>query len=284
MAGFFLAKIMPIRVCYAAAERIGRLYAKFAEKDREGLRANLKVVLGEDVDETVVDKHTAAVFKNFAKYLADFFKFPRFTERNISGNIELEGRKYMDECLSEGKGLILLSLHLGNWELGGAIVGGLKYPISAIVLEHTSKRVNGFFIRQRAINGLRSIPIGGRIKECFELLKRNEVLAIVGDKDYTSSGIYVDFFGKKALMPKGPAVISLKTGAPIVFCALVRKKDDTYKFCFEKPIRFKSTGDHNEDIRALMGEYLAIFEKYIRENPDQWYAFRKLWDQEEITQ
>lgn len=282
--GFSLAKILPLRTGYAIAEIIARAYFIFAKKDREALKENLRVILGEEASEMVLDEHVMEVFRNFAKYLVDFFRFPKFTEKYISRNIDIEGREHLDGCLSEGKGMIALSLHLGNWELGGAVVAGLEYPISAIVLEHKSKKIDDFFVRQRAINGMRSIPIGMQIKECFRALGRNEVIAIAGDKDYTSNGILVDFFGKKAVMPKGPAVIALRTGAPIVFCALIRKKNDTFKLCIEPPIKYEALGDPEKDLRTLMGKYLDIFEKHIRENPDQWYAFRKIWNQEQIIQ
>jgi KDO2-lipid IV(A) lauroyltransferase len=284
MLGFFLAKNVPLRISYGVAEVIARLFYIFSTRDRRELGTNLRVVLGEDTDDDTIKEHEMAVFSNFSKYLTDFFKFPRYTREYISRNINLEGREYIDECLAEGNGLILVSIHLGNWELGGAIVGGLGYSISAIVLEQKNRWVNKFFVQQRAINGLTSIPLGLQVKECFQVLKRNEVLAIVGDKNYTSYGIYVDFFGKKALMPKGAAVFSLKTGAPIIFTAVTREKDNTCKMSFEKPIRYKATGDEEADVKGLMEEYLKSFEKCIRENPDQWYAFRKIWNPGKITQ
>ncbi|MFH1552128.1 MAG: lysophospholipid acyltransferase family protein [Candidatus Omnitrophota bacterium] len=278
--GFFLARIMPLKACYFAGSLVAWVYFLFAEKDKEILRENLRMVLGKNTDADTIDKHVLEVFKNFAKYLADFFRFPRVTEDYVFENIEIEGREHMDACLAEGNGVILLSLHLGNWELGGAVVAALKYPISAIVLKHANKRINDFFTRQRSINNLKAIPVGLQIKECFRVLRKNEALAIAGDKDYTSGGIYVDFFGRKAVMPKGPAVFSLKTSAPIVVCVLTRKKDDTFRFCFEEPIRYEPTGEYDKDVRALMEKYLAVFEKHIRENPDQWYAFKKIWVQE----
>jgi len=284
MTGVLLARIVPKRGAYAIAEAVARLYFKFSGSDKDELRVNMRVVLGDGATEEEIDEHVLKVFINFAKYLVDFFSFPKFTEEHIFDNIEIIGREYLDECLSEGRGVILTSVHLGNWELGGAIVGAMKYPISAIVLVHDNKRINDFFVKQRSINDMTSIPIGLQIKECFKALKRNEALAIVGDKNYTSNGIYVDFFGKKALMPKGPAVIALRTSAPIIFTAVTREKGDKFRLSFEKPIKYKSTGDHEKDEKALMGEYLRIFEKYICKYPDQWYAFQPIWNQEQITQ
>ncbi len=276
--GIFIAKVVPLRICYFFADFVARFYYMLAREDKKGLAENLKVVLGENVDERVIKRHALDVFRNFAKYLGDFFKFPRFSREYISKHIDLVGDSYLEECRKAGKGVILLSMHLGNWELGGAVIGALKYPVSAIVLEHENKKINNFFINQRAINGLRSIPLGFRLKECFKVLKRNEFLAIAGDKSYTSGGIVVDFFGRKCVLPMGAAALSLKTGAPIIFCSLTREKGDHFKFAFEKPIypEFISD-DFNENVKHIMGKCVKHFEKYVRAYPDQWYVFRKLW-------
>jgi KDO2-lipid IV(A) lauroyltransferase len=282
--GFSLAKFLPLRFCYAVAELIALGFYLFSKRDIAELKDNLRMVLGADTDEEALKKHVRAVFRNFSKYLVDFFKFQKFTEEYIKKHIEISGTEHLDEVLSSGKGALLVSLHLGSWELGAALLGGLKYPMNALVLSHKNKRINDFFVKQRGINDVRSIPVGAGIKECFKALKRKECLAIVGDKDYTSGGVYVDFFGKKALMPKGPAAFSIKTGTPIVFCALTRKKDDSLKFTFERPIIYEPTGDMEKDIRGLMSRYIKIFEKYIKEYPDQWYVFKRIWNPETITQ
>ena len=296
VAGFSLAKILSLRAGYLLAEAVARGYYFFSRRDKEAVKANLRVVLGEDTDPAVLNRHALDIFRNFAKYLADFFKFPRFTREFIDSNITVEGLEYLDECLSGGKGAVLVALHLGNWELGGAIMAPLRYPITAIALEHPDRKINNFFrrqrlknrmrsvpVRQRSVADLRSIPMSVQIKECFKVLRNNGLLAIVGDKDYTSTGIDVDFFGRKAVMPKGPAAFSLKTGAPIVVSALTREEGDRFKLSFEPPIQYRPTGDYEKDLRELMRVYIALFEKYIRKYPDQWYAFRKIWNREETT-
>ena len=282
--GFYITKHLPLKACYAIAGIAARVFYLFSKRSKSELKENLRVVLGEKTGEKTLDKHAFEVFRNFAKYLTDFFRFCKFTKSYISENVTIRGREYLDQSLSEGKGVILAALHLGNWELGGALVGSLNYPISAIVLEHASKKINDFFVRQRIINGLKSIPIGARIRECFKAIRRNEIVAITGDKDYTSNGVPVTFFGKEAIMPRGPAVLSLRTGAPIIFCGLMRNKDDTYDLFFEKAIKYAPTEDQKKDERILMEKYLGVFEKYIKKYPDQWYVFRRLWPQEQTTQ
>ena len=279
MFGSLLSRILPTRAGYLLAKIIVGVYYLFAKNDKRNLRNNLRVVLGEGISERQLERHVWHVFKNFAKYLVDFFKLTGYSEEYINKNIELVGREHLDAALAQGRGVILAGLHLGNWELGGAIIGGLKYPVCAIALEHSDKKVNEFFAKRRARNNLRSIHIGSQIKGCFKALKNNEILGIVADKDYTGTGIPVDFFGRKALMPKGPAVIALKTGAPIIITVTTREKGDRFKTYFTPPIEYTPKGDLESDTRELMSIYLRQFEGIIRQYPDQWYVFGEIWDQ-----
>jgi len=277
MTGFVLARIFPLRISYSIAGFVAWVYFVFSRSDRGAMRDNLGVVLGPEVSSAKIERTIFLIFKNFAKYLADFFRFPRFSEEYISRNIEIRGRENLDVCQAEGKGTILVALHLGNWELGAALVGALGYDLCVIALEHSNTRINDFFNSQRAINGVKSIPTGANVKSCFRALGKNQMVAIAADKDYTSTGVEVDFFGQKTLLPRGAAVISLRTGAPIVFTALTREKGDRFRLSFEKPIRYLPTGDNERDVKGLIGEYVKIFEKYILAYSDQWYAFRRIW-------
>ncbi|MBU1084189.1 MAG: lysophospholipid acyltransferase family protein [Candidatus Omnitrophota bacterium] len=281
---FFLTNTLPLRCSYAIASAVARIFYICSTRDRRELKENLRVVMGDGTDGRTLGKCAFRVFRNFGKYMVDFFRCSELTEAYIKEKINVSGLEHLDECVSEGRGTVLVALHLGNWELGGAFIGRSGYPISAIVLDHADKRVNAFFVRQRAVNGLKSIPIGAQIRECFKAIKRNEMVAVVGDKDYTSNGIPVTFFGKKAVIPRGPAVLALRTGAPMVFCGVIRNSDDTYSISFEEPIRQVPTGDHKKDEEELIGKYLRVFERYIRRYPDQWYVFRRIWPQEKTIQ
>jgi KDO2-lipid IV(A) lauroyltransferase len=87
----------------------------------------------------------------------------------------------------------------------------------------------------------------------------------------------IDFFGKKTLIPKGPATLSLLTGAPIILGFVIRQKDDHFNLVFEKPIVPVSTGDKEKDIYNLTRKYLDVIERYIRQYPNHWLMFRKFW-------
>lgn len=275
--GFWLTSVLSIKQCYTLAAFFADCYYAMAKRSKDSLRDNLNVVLGPHARKKDVEKHLRRVFVNFAKYLSDFMKFFNLDKKYLDEHVELVGAGYIDECLAGGKGAILVSAHLGNWELGGAVVAAMGYPMNAIVLEHEDKKINDIFQGRRRTNKLKIIPLGMQLKKCFKALKNNEVLAVVADKDYTGDTVPIEFFGKKTHMPKGPAVLSLKTGAPLVVCSLVRKKNDKFKLAFDPPITQKSSGDYDKDVHDLMKKYLEGLERHIRANVDQWYTFERIW-------
>ncbi|MBN1871224.1 MAG: lysophospholipid acyltransferase family protein, partial [Candidatus Omnitrophica bacterium] len=171
-----------------------------------------------------------------------------------------------------------LSAHLGNWELGGAVLGTMGYKISGVVLTHKNKRINDFFTRQRLAGNMRPIEIGAALKGCYRALRSNELLALLGDRDFSKNGVKVKFFGMDATMPKGPAVLSHRLGSPIVPIFMVREPDDTFTLFIEKPI----TGDPGDNEEAavfnITQKCSAAIEACVRKYPSQWYAFRKIWN------
>ncbi|MBN1353131.1 MAG: lysophospholipid acyltransferase family protein [Candidatus Omnitrophica bacterium] len=275
-AGRALAMALPLRIGYKIAEIIAAVYYLLARADRKNLEENLKIVLGCDNKQTA-SLYTRGIFKNFAKYLVDFFRFSRIGSDYIIKYVTISGKENLDKAMAGGKGAIILSSHLGNWELGGGITASFGYPFYAIALDHKNKKVNDFFIKQRAAFNVRVIPIGAQLRNCFKVLRQNNLLAILGDRDFSNHGITANFFGRPTLLPKGPAIFNLRTGAPIIPAFAIRLPDDRFNLIYERPIQIKPTGDEEKDIANVMHNYINVIERYIKSYPDQWYAFRKVW-------
>jgi KDO2-lipid IV(A) lauroyltransferase len=217
------------------------------------------------------------MFRNFAKYLVDFFRFEKLDAEYIKNNIRIENIRYFEEALSKSKGAIVLTAHLGNWELGGVVIALCGYPFWVVALPHKDKRVDNFFNSQRESKGIKVIPLGKAVRKSLDVLKENKILALVGDRDFSEKGMILDFFGKPTFFPEGPAAFSLKTGATIVPGFMLRNGDDSFTLRIEKPLDFIPTGNKERDLRELITRYKIIFEDYIRRFPDQWYMFRKFW-------
>ena len=245
-------------------------------RDRTSVRENLRAVLP-GIDKKLLEKHTRDVFFNFARYLSVFFRFNKLSLAYIKENVKIEGRHYIDEALSLGRGLIVVSAHIGNWELGGAVLGLLGYPVDAITLTHSHKAVNDFFNGKRASTGLRVIPLEKAVRGVFSALNRNEIVCILGDRDFTRGGIVLDLFGLPAMIPKGPAVFSLRNKTPILISFMLQESAGRSRLVFSAPIKFAPAGDYEKDVRMLTELYLRQLEDCIRKYPGQWSMFRRFW-------
>jgi KDO2-lipid IV(A) lauroyltransferase len=275
--GCFLAMTLPLKVSYAIACFISDIFYHLSAPDRHAVMENLRVVTGRD-DERELRAMAKEVFRNFGKYLVDFFRFSKIDDGYMKRFIKVEGLENLDRALARGGGVIALSAHIGNWELGGFTLSLLRSPLMAVVLTHKNKMVNDFFTKQRKVSGLVPVEIGLSLRGCYNVLKSNGILALLGDRDFSKNGLRMKFFGADAVMPKGPAVFSARLGSEIVPSFMLREKDDTFRLVFEPPIDRPSSGDEDSMVRDIMQRYVAVIEKYISLYPTQWYMFRRAWN------
>lgn len=278
-AGRFISLILPLRISYWIANILGSLYYLLAKRDRTIATNNIKVVLSWTGDTRRLRHTSRMVFVNFSRYLIEFFRTPEIDLKYIGKHIRVEGRENLDRALDLGKGVILLSAHLGNWELGAMVLSMLGYRVNIVAWTHKSSLVNGFFLQQRHNKGIKVIPLGTGIRGVFSALKNNETVAVLGDIDYVQpeTGINVKFFGRNTIMPKGPAAFSLKTGAPIVTAFLFREKIDKFKLVLGPSIIYRTTGEESYDLTKLTQDLVKIIESYIGQHPAQWFMLRQRW-------
>jgi KDO2-lipid IV(A) lauroyltransferase len=178
----------------------------------------------------------------------------------------------VDEALARGKGVIIVVAHLDNWELGGVCMALLGYPFVAVALPHRHPKVNSFFNRQRERIGALVVPsMGVAVRRIYQALKNNHLVALVGDRVFSSSGKEMDFLGSKKMIPRGPAALAVKTGAAIVTGFVVRDEQDHHTVVFSKPMPEGLTEDE------YLESYTRKIEEQIRKNPTQWLMFREFW-------
>ncbi len=257
-------------ICYAANYRDSRAVIK-----------NLEIITGGQESAGSLRKMARMLYLNFAKYLVDFFRFQKMDDEYIKKIVKVDGKENIDMALANGKGVILMAGHIGNWELGGSVVAVMGYPISAVVLPHSSKKIDAFFRKQRLIGRFAPIDIGAAVKECYRVLRSNKVLALLGDRDFTKNGLMLDFFGKSTLFPKGPAAFSYRLGSAIIPTLIVRQPDDTFRMTFEAPIYADQKKPEDEAVLEASKRCAAIIESYVRRYPAQWYVFRDMWNKDE---
>ncbi len=274
--GQFLVNRLPLKMSYRLAIFVSDLHYLFSFRDRRAVRDNLCIILPEKSD---VEWNVREVFRNFGRYLVEFFRMANEIDGHfIKERVVTENLHYIDEALRKGKGAILLSGHIGNWELGGVLLSLLGYPSVAIALPHKERPVNDLFNKQREARGLVIVPPQAATRRCLSILNKNKIIAVVADRSFGPNGFVLDFLGKKSLFPKGPAIFSVKTGAPIVPVFLVRAGEGRFRIIVHKPIDpgvVDGNGRIDEGLlKNLIKKYIRIIEQMIRAYPDQWLMFR----------
>jgi KDO2-lipid IV(A) lauroyltransferase len=274
--GFFFVRHWPPRLCYKLAAFISDVQYFFSVHDRGAIQNNLKRIVPSGQD---IPRLTRETFRNFGRYLIEFLRMEQMADACfIEENVRIENIEYIDKVLREGKGGILVTAHIGNWELGAAFLGVLGYPVMAVALPHKERQVNDIFNSQREFKGLTVVPTSAAIRRGMEQLKENKLLALVTDRDFGQHGTLMDFFGCKALFPKGAAMFSWKTGAPVIPVFLLRHADGTFDFSFHEPIYPPDKDTAQEEskiVEDIMRRYITVIEAQIRAYPDQWLVFRE---------
>lgn len=277
----FLALHLPRRMSYAIAWFIANLNFIFNRTSRKGVISNLAVIMefkGKDTTAVSTRREIKRIarrtFVNFGKYLVDFFAAGSLTRDFVNRRIKIDSLAPLDKTIKDKKGSIIVSAHLGNWELGAIVLALLDYPINVVVLPHKNEKVDRLFVEKRTSKNVKVIPIGYALRRCFEALRKNEIVAVLGDRDTTSNGEIREFFGKKCILPKGPVDIALRTGCNIVFGFFVRKSYDKYLFEIDGPVEIDKKNISRDE---LWDEIIGKMEELILKYPDQWFVFYPLW-------
>lgn len=270
--GKTLALLFPRRVCYFVAKVMASAYFHFSQRDRVAIAYNMIPIIN---DKQKINGVVKNIFINFAYYLVDFFRYEKLDKKFIEKYVKVVGAVNLDKVLSEKKGIIALTAHLGNYELGGAVTSLLGYPLHAVALPHKDKRLNFFFDKQRQRVGIHVIPTGVAVKKCYSVLKQGGIVAFLGDKNFTGGGIKTDMFSRKIILPQGAAFFSIKTEACIIPCFFLRENKYFYNLIFDEPISYDKKDPNC--LELVIKKYVSVLEKYIRQYPDQWYMFQKCW-------
>lgn len=267
---------MPLRVAYL----LGNVVATLAWWLWRGRRAiaieNMIHVLG---DRAAARRAARYSFLNYARYLVDFLRAPMLRPGDVISKVHYDHWDQIDAAFAEGKGVILAAMHLGNWDMGGAIFAARGYPLNVVADTFVNDRANAIVVQTRQVRGMNVIPAGRAASGIVRAMRRSEALALLVDTPVADGGVEVSFFGERTTVPAGPARIALRTGARVIPVALPRASgtSDQIIGMADLDVRVVRTGDDERDVQALTQQIVAAHERFIRAYPDQWYMFRRMW-------
>ncbi|MDP9237073.1 MAG: lysophospholipid acyltransferase family protein [Chloroflexota bacterium] len=277
-----LTRPLPLRLGYWFGERVALIcYWVIFPRHRKALNANLAHVLQSD-DPRFVDAVARRTFRNFGKYVIDFIHFPVITPEEVRQRLRFDQWDELNAATASGRGLIITTLHFGNWDLGAAALAAYGYPINAIAETFRYGPMNQLVQGSRSKLGMKVIGHDRLGPALFRALRRGEMLAMLVDVASRDVATRVDFFGAPALVSSAAARIALRTGAWVLPAVVVRGPEDDLEI---RPIidfslrDFTATGEESKDVAELTRLIMQSMEPIIRNYPDQWFIFRRMWDQ-----
>jgi KDO2-lipid IV(A) lauroyltransferase len=272
--GIILMRILPVKVADKIATGIGILCCYILKEKRTYIQKNLLHIFSDvNIEPEQFNFYVKNTFINFARVMVDFFRLGSISNEEIISSAELIGGEYPRQALKLKRGVVLITLHLGNWDYAGSFLAALGIPMSALVEETESEKFD-LYTKHREHTGMQTFPVTKAGYAFLHTIKNNRALAVLADRDITKNGVTVDFFSGRRSIPKGLADIIIRKKLPVVFGYMVLKpnhKKHRYFGIIEPPIVFDGTVD---EFNRLM---VTKYEHYIKSYPDQWFVFHSEW-------
>jgi KDO2-lipid IV(A) lauroyltransferase len=227
---------------------------------------------------SAIKKSAFRIYKSFSITLVELLYLPYMKRQEIMDAVECINPELIIKKYKEGKGIILLSSHYGNWEfIAISVAMQLNIPFSVIVKPLRNPFVYDWMNRARTKFGNEIVPLGISIRKTYQTLKEKKIVAMVADQRGPREGVRINFFGREVPVYTGPAALALKTGSPIIFGIPVRQKKYKYRTVLVE-ISKSDLPEINEDkIKEISQRHTSYLEKIIRENPEQWLWMHDRW-------
>ena len=231
-----------------------------------------------DYDEKKLKSIAFGSYKSFAIALAEILYIPAMSREDIEKQVDCNNLELIREKYEENNGVILLSAHFGNWEfMATSLAAQLNIPISVVIKPQRNPYVTNWMNKARTKWNNEIVPLGISIRQTYQTLKDKKVVAMVADQRGPEESIKINFFGRDLSVLTGPAVLSLKTGAPVLYGISVRQDDYSYKSVMTEISKENLPESNEEKIKELSQRHMSYLEGFIRKYPEQWLWMHKRW-------
>ena len=274
-----LVEHLPRSWAYALAVAAARFAWWFSPLARPRLEYNLKIACPElEKDPRALRRMSWQNFRNHAKAYADLMLLPSAHVETMRGDIKVQGWEYLDEARSLGKGVLVVSCHMGSYEFVAVIWSATLAPVSFFAEEVEPRALFEWYRDTRARLGISVLTLDhGGIRKVLEALREQEMVITAVDRDITGTGYLMPFFGRLAPIPLGPAAIALRLGTPLFPVCVYRLPDDTYVAEGAPLVYAKPTGNPRADQVRATEEVLRHIERFIQRHPEQWHVPHRIW-------
>ena len=280
---YYLSLLLPLKVFIGLFTKTSSLYFRLVIRYRRKMEENLEIAFGSSLEDQEIERITNEVAENIGSHFAETVITTTSKRETILAKIGIEGIENLERALSQGKGVVGVSAHLGNFTVLSIKMIREGYPFNMLIRDPDSPEIVKLFRKLQKQQGGHYISINKwreALREILGCLRKNEVVCFLNDERKKGSDVEVDFFGKTALTATGPAVISLKTGAPIVPIFIARTGEDAHTIFIEPQLEVNHRGDISETVTTVIAACTKIIEKYVRRYPEQWFWFKNRWSRD----
>jgi lauroyl/myristoyl acyltransferase len=269
---------LPRPWAYALAVFAARFAFWFSPLARPRLEFNLRVARP-DLDERKLKRIAWLNFRNHAKAYADLMMLPRANAEAMRPLLKVRGMENLDQARAIGKGVMVVSCHMGSYEVVAAIWSATLAPVSLFAEELEPRPLYEWYRETRARLGISVLPLHlGGLRKVTQALRDGEMVVTAIDRDITGTGHVMPFFGRPAPIPLGPAAIALRMGTPLLPVCVYRLPDDTYMVEGLPPLVAEPTGDEKADEVRITQQLLRQIEDFIQRHPEQWHVPHRIWE------
>lgn len=276
----FIVRLLPTGAALWLGRFMGIIVYYFNRKQRVQAYANLRFTFCLSRSPCQIKRITKGLFKNYGQNFIELFRLPLMNSADkFRRLVEVEGEENIAESLKKGKGVILLAMHFGSWEVASLSTAKLGYPYKIFVRQQAKySKLDSLLNRYRSCGGSVVLSRGAGTRNFVKSLKNNEVVGMVVDQG-GKDGVLVPFFSRQASMSAGAIRMGLKMGVPVCFSIIIRQHGAgaQHRMIIQKPLELDNTGDMEKDIISNLNKVTEIMEYYIRQYPSEYMWFYKIW-------
>lgn len=273
--GWKIVRKLPAKTAYALFALIADSLANKNGAGVQRLRSNLgRVKPG--LTDAELDNLVRASMRSYLRYWCDTFRIQDWTTTQIQESVTLSHAELLLDPMREGKGVVIALPHSGNWDHAGAYFCSIGVPLVTVAERLKPEALFQRFLRYRESMGFEVLSIDSRsFATLVQRAREKRLIALVADRDLSSPGVGVSFFGFPSRMPAGPALLSIKTGIPLVVAHVsYREKGIHIDF---SPVDVPTTGSENERVIETVARMASLFELGISEHPQDWHMLQRIW-------
>ncbi|MGI8545729.1 MAG: lysophospholipid acyltransferase family protein [Gemmatimonadaceae bacterium] len=268
---------MPWAAAGAFGARLGLLGFRPFQVRRQVVERQIEAAFPERSAEEVAAIVRAA-YAHLGRSTIETALLPSIGQSGVLGLVEsVDGFELIDAAMAAGKGAILITGHLGNWELAGAYVAARGVPMDVIVRTQANPLFDTYLNQTRATLGMTVVRDRDAVRRTPRSFREGRAVAFVADQGVLGlASTFVPFFGRPAKTPRGAAVFAMRYRIPTLFVAALRQPSGRYRVSVEQ-IPVIDTGDRDADVDAIVANYTAVLERWVRTAPEQYFWHHRRW-------